>query len=147
VKRSQVSIILSLFSVFGSGIVVGAFAYHSYSSKTVSARVEQPPVKSDPQEWRRKYIEEISTRLQLDPTQLGHLNGILDETRDRFKALKERHKKETDEIKAAQTEEIRAILTPVQRPEYEKFRDEREKRMKAARELEAAKQQGTKAGN
>ncbi len=88
------------------------------------------PVKRDPQEWRRQYLEEISSRLQLDPTQLGHLNGILDETRARFKGLKERHKKEIDDVKAAQTEQIKSILTPVQKPEFDKFREERERRMK-----------------
>ena len=138
-KRSQINIILSLLAVFGSGIAVGAFAYHSYATKTVSARVEGP-VKRDPQEWRRQYLEEISSRLQLDPTQLGHLNGILDETRARFKGLKERHKKEIDDVKAAQTEQIKSILTPVQKPEFDKFREERERRMK---EL-AARQQAAK---
>ena len=139
-KRSHINVILSLLAVFGSGIAVGAFAYHSYTTKTVSARVDGP-VKRDPQEWRRQYLEEISSRLQLDPTQLGHLNGILDETRARFKGLKERHKKEIDDVKAAQTEQIRSILTPAQEPEYDKFREERERRMKeiAARE-QAAKQ-------
>jgi hypothetical protein len=129
VKRSHINIILSLLAVFGSGIAVGAFAYHSYTAKTVSARVDGP-VKRDPQEWRRQYLEEISSRLQLDPTQLGHLNGILDETRARFKGLKERHKKEIDDVKAAQTEQIKSILTPVQKPEFDKFREERERRMK-----------------
>ena len=128
-KRSHINIILSLLAVFGSGIAVGAFAYHSYTAKTVSARVDGP-VKRDPQEWRRQYLEEISSRLQLDPTQLGHLNGILDETRARFKGLKERHKKEIDDVKAAQTEQIKSILTPVQKPEFDKFREERERRMK-----------------
>jgi hypothetical protein len=146
VKRSQINIILSLLAVFGSGIAVGAFAYHSYTTNTVSATVGTT-VRKDPQEWRRQYLEEISTRLQLDPTQLGHLNGILDETRARFKGLKERHKKEIEEVKGAQTEQIRSILTPSQKPEFETFRAEREQRMKeiAARE-QAAKQAG-KAGN
>ena len=144
-KRSQMSVILSLFAVFGSGIAVGAFAYHSYTTKTVSATVNAPV---SPQEWRRKYVEEISTRLQLDPTQLGHLNEILDSTRNRFKSLKERQKKEIDDVKAAQTEEIRAILTPAQIPEYEAFRQERQRRMRemAARE-QAVKAAAGKAGN
>lgn len=134
-KRSHLSIILSLFAVFGSGIVVGAIGYHSYSSKTVTATVKTAE-KRDPQEWRRKYVAEITARLQLDPTQLGHLNGILDQTRSRFKSLKERHKQEIDQVKAGQSEEIMAILTPAQKVEYVEFRQERDRRMKelAARE-------------
>ena len=48
VKRSQLGIILSLFAVFGSGIVVGAFGYHSYTTKTVSATAQPPAKKATP---------------------------------------------------------------------------------------------------
>jgi hypothetical protein len=139
VSRSQISIILSLFAVFGSGIVVGAIGYRSYTAKTVTATVNHAG-KKDPEAWRREYVAEISRRLQLDPTQLGHLNGILDETRARFRALKDRHKLETDHVKAGQADEIRAMLTPAQKIEYEKFREERQKRMRE----QASKEQASK---
>lgn len=127
-KGTQASIVLSLLAVFGSGIVVGAIGYHSYTTKSVGAVNKVPP--RDPQEWRRQYTEEITSRLQLDPTQTGHLNGILDETRNRFKDLKDREHREADQIKARQTEEIRAILAPAQVAEFEKFRAERAQRAK-----------------
>jgi hypothetical protein len=145
VKRSQLGVILSLFAVFGSGIVVGAFGYHSYTTKTVSA-IAQPPAKRDtPEEWRRKYIHELHTRLNLDDSQLGQLNAILDDTRERFKVLKERQKQETDEVRAGHTEKVRAMLRPDQVPEYQKFRDERDQRTReqAAKE-KAAKEQAAK---
>jgi hypothetical protein len=142
VKRSQLSIALSLFAVFGSGIVVGAYGYHSYTTKTVAATVKAPG-KRDPDEWRRKYIEELRSRLKMDGQQVSSLNEILDETRARFKDLKEDQKHQTDRIRAEHSEKVRAMLTPAQRPEYDKFRAERDQKMKeqAAKE-QAAKQAG-----
>lgn len=144
-KRSQLGIILSLFAVFGSGIVVGAFGYHSYTAKTVSATVRPPAKKDTPEEWRRKYINELRTRLNLDDKQLAELNAVLDETRERFKVLKERQKQETDEVRASHTEKVRAMLKPDQLPQYQKFRDERDRKIKeqAAKE-KAAKDQASK---
>jgi uncharacterized protein YlxW (UPF0749 family) len=139
VKRSQISMLLSMFAIFGSGIVVGAFGYHSYTTKTVTATAAVPP-KRDPDDWRRRYIEAMRTRLNLEQAQLGQLNAILDQTKARFKDLKERQKQETDEIRAEQLERIRGMLTAAQRPEFEKFREERERKMKE----QAAKEQAAK---
>jgi hypothetical protein len=145
VKRPQLGIILSLFAVFGSGIVVGAFGYHSYSTKTVSATARPAAKRDTPEEWRRKYVNELHTRLNLNDSQLTQLNSILDETRERFKVLKEHQKQETEEVRASHTEKIRAILKPEQLPEYQKFRDERDQKIKeqAAKE-KAAKEQAAK---
>ena len=119
--------------------------------KTVAATGTQQPRRPD--EWRRNYIEEMRTRLHLDAAQVVSLNAILDETRSEIHALKSRQKKESDqlreEIRAKQTNKVRAMLTPAQVPEYELFREERERKMKAdlaARE-QAAKAQSGKAGN
>lgn len=146
-KRSQISVILSLFAVFGSGIAVGAFGYHKYATKTVSAIVK-PVVKSTPEEWRRKYVEELRTRLDLNETQVGRLNAILDDTRSRFRALKDHSKQQTEQIKSEQYKLIREMLNASQVSEYELFREERSRKMRenAARE-KAAKEQAAKAGN
>jgi hypothetical protein len=148
VKRSQLGIILSLFAVFGSGIVVGAFGYHSYTAKTVSATTGPPAKKDSPEEWRRKYVSELKTRLNLDDSQLKQLNAILDDTRERFKVLKERQKQETDEVRGNHTERVRAMLRPEQLSAYQLFRDERDRKIKeqAAKE-KAAKEQAAKDQN
>ena len=144
-KRSQLSIILSMFAVFGSGIVVGAYGYHSYTAKTVSATAKAP---ANPEEWRRRYVDEIRTRVKLDESQVGSLNTILDETRARFKDAKERHKleqkAETDRIRAEQNDKIRSLLSATQMPEFDRFREERELRMKEQAAKEAAAKQAGK---
>ncbi|MBD0326722.1 MAG: hypothetical protein ICV68_09835 [Pyrinomonadaceae bacterium] len=137
------SIVLSMFAVFGSGILVGAYAYHSYSVKTVSATVESPARKS-PEQWRREYVGMLSKRLTLDEKQVGSLNAILDDTRNQFKQLKDRHKSEADQLKTTQTNKIRTMLNPTQLAEYEKVREERDRKLKAE---QAAKEQSAKAGN
>ena len=109
----------------------------------------KPPL-SDPEEWRKKYVEEVRTRVHLDDTQVVSLNSILDETKARFKSLKDRQKQEqkheTDRIRSEQNEKVRAMLKPEQRPEYDSFREERERRMKeqAAKNEAAKKQQNGK---
>jgi hypothetical protein len=135
-----------MFAVFGSGILVGAYAYHSYSVKTVKATVESPARKS-PEQWRREYVAMLSKRLTLDDKQVGSLNGILDDTRSQFKQLKERHKAEADHLKGAQTDKIRAMLNPTQLAEYEKFREERERKMKAEQAAKDQAAKAAKAGN
>jgi hypothetical protein len=136
-----------MFAVFCSGIAVGAYGYHSYTAKTVAA-TGKPPL--TPEEWRKKYVEEVRTRVHLDDTQVGSLNAILDETKSRFKDLKDRQKQqqkqETDRIRSEQNEKVRAMLKPEQRPEYDRFREERERRMKeqAAKDEAAKRQQRSK---
>lgn len=145
--------LMSLFAVFASGVGVGALGYHSYTVKTVAATTNAQPTRPSPDEWRRRYVEELRQRLQLDTTQVSDLNRILDETRSQFHALKSRQKKEADtlreQIRSEQTSKVRAMLKPTQLGEYEKFREERDRKMKAeqaAREAARAAQSG-KAGN
>jgi hypothetical protein len=139
VKRSQLSIVLSMLAVFGSGIVVGAYAYHSYTVKTVKATAGEAPARKSPEQWRREYVAMLAKRLTLDEKQVGSLNSILDDTRSQFKQLKERHKSEADQLKGAQTDKIRAMLNPTQLAEYEKFREERDRKIKAEQAAKAAK--------
>jgi hypothetical protein len=136
-----------MFAVFGSGIAVGAYAYHSYSLKTVKATAAEGPGRKSPEQWRREYVGLLSKRLTLDEKQVVSLNSILDDTRTQFKQLKERHKSEADQLKMTQTNKVRAMLNPVQLSEYERFREERDRKMKAelAAKEEAAK--AAKAGN
>jgi hypothetical protein len=135
-----------MFAVFGSGIAVGAYAYHSYSVKTVKATADGPGRKS-PEQWRREYVGSLTKRLTLDDKQVGSLNAILDDTRNQFKQLKERHKSEADQLKMTQTNKVRAMLSPTQLAEYERFREERDRNMKAEAAAKEQAAKAAKAGN
>jgi hypothetical protein len=142
--------VLSLVAVFASGIGVGALGYHSYTVRTVNATTTlNQPAKPTPQEWRRQYVQELSSRLQLKDDQISSLNTILDQTRSRVHELKGRHKQEMEDMRADQQNKIRSMLDAKQLTEYEKFRQERDLKMKAeqaAREQAEKARQG-KAGN
>lgn len=125
-KRSQVQIALYMLAVFLSGAVVGGFAHRLYMVKTVTAEPRRP------EDFRRKYVNDMRERLKLDDTQAARLNDILDRTAARFKQFREDHKQETDAIHEEQVREIRAMLNASQQADYEQFRLEREKRRRDA---------------
>jgi hypothetical protein len=131
-KRSNLTVAIYLLAVFLSGAVVGGFAHRLYMVKNVQAGPGRPR----PEEFRQRYLGEMKSRLQLNDTQTARLNEILDRTNQRFKALREAHRPEYTAIHEEQVSEINAMLNESQKPEYEKFRQEREKRR---REMEGRK--------
>jgi Spy/CpxP family protein refolding chaperone len=123
-KRSSLSTAVYLLLVFLSGIAVGVFANRLYVMNSVSANASS----KSPEEWRRKYVEEIRSRLRLSDQQVAQLQPILDETRQRFHDAHERAKPELKAIHDEQVQKVRSILKDDQKAEFEKFRQEREKR-------------------
>ena len=119
-KRSHLTIALYMLVVFASGVVVGAFG-HLYTV-TASQRT--------PDDWRQKYVRELQSRLTLDAAQMTRLNGILDETKEKTKAVKEKYRPEMKAVYHEQIGAVRAMLNPSQQAEYEKIVSEREKRMR-----------------
>lgn len=122
-KRSSLSLVLSLLLVFASGIAVGVFGRGYYESKAVTAKSERPRSSDD---YRKAYVDEMSKRLTLNSAQKAKLNEILDDTRTKYRAVRERHKPEMKAIQDQQVETVNAMLTAAQRIEYAKMRAERE---------------------
>ncbi len=118
--RSRISIVLYLALVFLSGVVVGAVGHRLYTMQTVSAAKARHP---SPEEYRRRYLQEMQTRLKLTEEQVRKIDAVLDETRDRFRA-------EVRAMQEDQARRVRAILNPEQQEEYEKMRRERDERRK-----------------
>ena len=115
--------------VFGSGAVVGALSHRMYTVSTVSPKF--PP---SPDEWRKQYVTEMKTRLNLRDDQILRLGILLDETRSRVKEVHQRHKPEIDQIKHEQTLRVASMLDPGQTVEFEKLRKEREERAERERQ-------------
>lgn len=124
-KLSRAAVAVYVGLIFLSGLVLGALGQRLYTVRSVDAGVRR-----NPDEWRKRYTEEMRTRLSLNADQMSQLNGILDRTRQEFKEARERQKPEMDGIRDRQVNNIRAILTGPQRAEYEKMREERERNMK-----------------
>jgi DNA anti-recombination protein RmuC len=129
-QRVTLRIVLYLLLVFLSGLAVGAFGYRFVSVTPVAAA--KASVKPSPEEWRKQYLKEMESRLKLTSDQLQHLNQILDETQQRSHEAHVSHNQVMKTIKQEQSTKVHAMLTDVQRAEYEKLHAEREQRAKAA---------------
>jgi hypothetical protein len=127
-KRSSLSVVLSLLLVFGSGIAVGILGYRYYESTTVKANSDRPRT---PDDYRKAYLEEMGKRLTLTQVQKEQLNQILDDTRAKYRQVRESHKPEMKAIQDEEVEKVNAMLTPPQRAEYAKMRAEREAKRQA----------------
>jgi endonuclease YncB( thermonuclease family) len=80
----------------------------------------------DPEEVRKRLVEEMRQRVKLDDAQLAKLNRIFDDTRVQFDQI---HKEMNDRGHAVwdkQVAEVRAILRPDQQPLYDQLRAEHE---------------------
>jgi hypothetical protein len=140
-NRSTLSAGVYMLAVFTSGAAVGALGHRLYTAQTVIAtRDVQSGQKPSPEEFRRRYVQELRTRLNLDADQLSRVNGILDETRDRSRAVREKYKSEHDAINAKARPEMKAVheqqvahirsllKDDSQRQAYDQFLAERERR-------------------
>jgi hypothetical protein len=124
---SRKSIALYVGLVFVSGAVLGVFGDRLYTVTTVTKAKNAKP---SPEEFRRGYLGFMQKRLGLSEAQVNKLGLILDDTRARMNEVHERTVPEQQEIQKAQSEKIRALLTPAQQAEYDVVIKERRERMK-----------------
>ncbi len=124
-RRPNFSVIAYLGLVFLSGVLVGGVGFGLYNARSVSASLKTNPCTAAA--VRQRYMAEMETRLKLQPEQVQKLSGILEETHNRFKALRVKYKPEVKIIQDEQAASIRSILNDAQRAEYEKVREERER--------------------
>lgn len=125
-KRSSTIAVLYLLLTFCTGVAVGGFALWTYQARSVRADVRR----STSEDYRRRYLKEMETRLKLSSDQLSKLVSILDSTRTVFRELAEKHKPEYDAIHQAQREQVATLLDDTQKAEYEKMHRERDARRK-----------------
>jgi Spy/CpxP family protein refolding chaperone len=128
---SRKSIALYIALVFVSGAVLGVFGDRLYTvTTTVPSKGGKSNAKLSPEEFRRGYLGFMQKRLSLNESQVTQLGLILDETRARMNEVHERTIPEQQDIQKAQSEKIRALLTPAQQTEYDVVIKERRERMK-----------------
>lgn len=114
--------------LFVSGMAVGALSHRYYTQGLAAAQAS--PLRG-PEQFRQQYMAEMKARLELTPEQTQQIEAILDDMRDKFRALRELHRPHEKALQAEHTSRITAILTPAQQAEYELMRAEREERRKA----------------
>ena len=132
--RRSLAVPVYVVLVFLSGALVGGMGYKLYTAKVQAAPGIQPQHRLTPEEWRKKRIEEMRTRLKLSDDQVGKVQAVYDETKQLITAYNQRSKAELHGIHEQQTEKIRSILNADQRTEYDKIRQEREERERQKRQ-------------
>jgi hypothetical protein len=131
--KSRFLAFLGLLAIFVSGAVSGALGYRLYMVSPVFSRNLPPGMAGshkgpgmDPEEVRKRLVEEMRQRVKLDDAQLAKLTRIFDDTRVQFDQI---HKEMNDRGHAVwdkQVAEVRAILRPDQQPLYDQLRAEHE---------------------
>jgi Spy/CpxP family protein refolding chaperone len=119
-KRNQWSAISLAILLFGCGVVVGVLANRSYSEWVVNARSSDT--------FRERYLKEMKSDVHLTDQQITQLQTILDETKARYKSLRDQYHPALMSIRDDQIKKVKGILTPEQVPLYEKLVAERERR-------------------
>ena len=119
-RRHQLLAVLLAFALFVSGAVVGALGDRFYGNAVVKAKSAE--------DFRHHYVEEMQSRLKLTPGQVDQLQAILDETKAKYKKVREAYRPQLLELKREQIARVKTILKPEQVPLYEQLVAEREKR-------------------
>jgi Spy/CpxP family protein refolding chaperone len=122
---SRKATVLYSVLIFASGGVLGALTHRLYTVSSVAATT-RPSGGAD--EWRKKYLAEMQSRLHLSSEQNLKLNIYLDETRSRVREAHAKTQPEVEQIKREQREKIKAMLDANQKAEYEKLLEERDQR-------------------
>jgi hypothetical protein len=123
--KSRSSAFLYLSLVFLSGALVGGLSYRLYAVNSVNAITATP--RPSPEEFRKRFIESIRTKVNLDEQQVQQVEQIMDEARGKFDEVRAKSRAEMDAIEKDRVEKTNAILRDDQKPLYAEFRAEREK--------------------
>ena len=118
--------------LFSSGALVGSLTHRYLVSNSV---VNASDV------MRKRYVDEMQSRLSLTPTQVKQLEAILDDTKAKYKAVREAYRPAMLEVKGQQIQRVKSILSARQVPIYEQLLADREKQSKEQDEREKKREQ------
>lgn len=103
--------------VFLLGAVAGGMIGYGYAHRSVAAASAPVP---EP-ERRAKRVEQLTRELILTPDQAKQLDSILLQWHGNVKAIHDQSDVQIGELRQKGRDEIRAILTPEQKPKFEEF--------------------------
>jgi Spy/CpxP family protein refolding chaperone len=102
--------------VFLLGVLLGGVVGYVFAHHPVSANAPLSP-----QERRAQKVEELTRVANLTPEQRQQLEGILTQLHSEYKTLHEQSDAQIDQARQKGRNQIRAILTPEQKPKFEEF--------------------------
>ena len=83
---------------------------------------------------QERLLRQLTTKLQLTPTQQNQVAGILESKRQKMDALRTEIRSHFDELRTSTSAEIRQLLTPEQQKRFDAMEAEWEARRKRFRE-------------
>lgn len=122
-KLSRWTVALYVGLVFASGVLAGVYGHRFIDVAAVSANARR-----NPEEFRKRFMVEMKSRLSLSNDQVTQLNDVLDSTHVEFQNTRDSIEPALAKIREQQHQRILEILKTDQRAEYEKMRQEREAR-------------------
>jgi len=144
--ESRLVAFFGLLAIFISGAVSGALGYRLYTASPVFGRSVPPGMAGprrgpgmDPEEVRKRLVEEMRQKVKLDDAQLARLNRIFDDTRAQFDQIHKEMNERGHAVWDKQVAEVKAILRPEQQPLYDKLRAEHEAARKRHHQQDAEK--------
>ena len=124
-RRSREAALL-VFVVFLLGVLLGGVGDHIYGHP----RGQEPQVRFVTQRPKATVVKDFTDRLHLTPDQQAQLGSIIDETRARWRGLYAPLDAQHEQMRQEGRAKIRAMLTPEQLPEFDKFMQEIDQRHK-----------------
>lgn len=132
-RRNQWTAALFAVLLFAFGVAVGALGHRYLTASTVAAHTAE--------DFRHHYINEMRSKLKLTPDQVSRLETILDETKAKYKAVREQVHPEMMRIKDEQVSRVKSILQPEQIPIYEQLVAEHERQAREQEERDRREDQ------
>ncbi len=125
-KRNQWTAIFFALLLFGCGVVAGVLGQRYFSTRIVNARTAE--------DFRQHYVTEMKSQLNLTPQQVSQLEVILDDTKAKYRAVRDQSRPAMLKVKEEQINRVKSILMPQQIPVYEQLVAEREHRYREQEE-------------
>ncbi len=103
--------------VFVLGIALGALGTYLVGARVRGAR----PESQDHRDKRARVVERFTRELNLTPDQQKQLDAILADMHNKYEEIRKQVAPHNEQVRQQGREQIRAILTPEQRPKFEEF--------------------------
>lgn len=136
---SQAKARLLIAAVFIIGFAAGALSLNLYQKFTSAAPV-------DPRDRSAVFIQRMDEKVSLSEPQKKQVRQILDSTRDKYGDIRWKMEpctkdfnKEFDAVRQQSRNEIRAVLTEKQLPEFEKMVEEQDRERERIQQEEREK--------
>ena len=121
-KRDRSMAAIFAVLLFCCGAAAGALAHRYFTANVVNAKSAD--------DFRRHYMSEMQTKLKLTPAQADRLEVILDQTKKKYKAVRDQYHPAMLQIRTEQISQVKSILTPEQVPAYERLVADHERHAK-----------------